>query len=207
MRLDPIAAAAGVRLEALATVGSTNKEARIRARQGETGPLWITAAAQSEGRGRMDRRWVSPEGNLYASLLLSDPSPFERAPELAFVAALALRDAIVAEVAVLAPHLTFKWPNDLLLAGEKCAGILIEGDVEPGKSVSVVVGIGVNCTKHPPTASAGSPGAVRPSRAAPNRERCGRIILIYSCAIACASLSSTAAASASTSAAVTSTTA
>ena len=138
---------------ALATVGSTNKEARIRAQQRERAPLWITAEAQTEGRGRMDRAWASPPGNLYASLLLREPSPSERAPELAFVAALALRDAIVSETAGLAPELCFKWPNDLLLADEKCAGILIEGDVEPGKSVSVVIGIGVNCASHPPAAA------------------------------------------------------
>lgn len=153
MQLDPIAVEAGVRLVALGTIGSTNKEARIRAQGGETGPLWITAVAQTEGSGRMDRSWVSPAGNLYASLLLSDPSPFERAPELAFVAALALRDAIIAEVPTLAPQLGFKWPNDLLLAGDKCAGILIEGEVEPGKSVTVVIGIGANCARHPQTAS------------------------------------------------------
>jgi BirA family transcriptional regulator, biotin operon repressor / biotin---[acetyl-CoA-carboxylase] ligase len=153
MQLDPIALEAGVRLEALGTVGSTNKEARIRARQGERGPLWITAVAQTEGRGRMDRTWASPQGNLYASLLLCDASPVERAPELAFVAALALRDAIVAEAPALAGELGFKWPNDLLLAGEKCAGILIEGDVDTDKSVSAVIGIGANCTTHPPAAT------------------------------------------------------
>jgi len=160
MQLDPIAADAGVRLVALGTVGSTNKEAQLRSRRGERGPLWITAEAQTAGRGRMDRSWVSPLGNLYASLLLSDPSSFEHAPELAFVAGLALRDAIVAEVPAFEAALTFKWPNDLLLAGEKCAGILIEGDVgregdiEPGNALSVVIGIGVNCITHPPTASA-----------------------------------------------------
>ena len=56
MQLDPIAVEAGVRLIALATIGSTNKEARIRARQGERAPLWITAVAQTEGRGRMELR-------------------------------------------------------------------------------------------------------------------------------------------------------
>jgi BirA family biotin operon repressor/biotin-[acetyl-CoA-carboxylase] ligase len=101
----------------------------------------------------MDRAWVSPEGNLYASLLLSDPSPFEHAPELAFVAAVALRDAIVAEAPALARELGFKWPNDLLLAGKKCAGILIEGDIDPDKRATAVIGIGVNCTKHPPDAA------------------------------------------------------
>jgi len=80
MQLDPIAAAAGVRLEALGTAGSTNTEARIRGERGERGPLWITALTQTAGRGRMDRAWASPPGNLYASLLLSDPSPFDRAP-------------------------------------------------------------------------------------------------------------------------------
>ena len=67
----------------------------------------------------MDRSWASPAGNLYASLLLREPSPYEHAPELAFVAALALRDAVIAEAPVLAPALAFKWPNDLLLAERK----------------------------------------------------------------------------------------
>jgi BirA family transcriptional regulator, biotin operon repressor / biotin---[acetyl-CoA-carboxylase] ligase len=159
MQIDPTAVEAGVRLETLAAIGSTNAQARLRAQRGERGPLWITATAQSEGRGRLGRTWISPPGNLYASLLLSDPSPFEHAPQLAFVAALALRDAIVGEAAALAPQLAFKWPNDLLLAGGKCAGILIEGeaafDGEPQapKRLTVIVGIGVNCTSHPPRSS------------------------------------------------------
>jgi BirA family biotin operon repressor/biotin-[acetyl-CoA-carboxylase] ligase len=156
MRLDPIAIEAGVRLEALAATGSTNSEARLRVQRGECGPLWITATAQNQGRGRHGRSWISPPGNLYASLLLSDPAPVEHAPQLAFVAALALRDAIIAEAPTLAPQLTLKWPNDLLLAGRKCAGILIEGesvfDGEPPAAtrLSVIVGIGVNCVSHPP---------------------------------------------------------
>ena len=153
MQLAPIAVAAGVRLEALAAVGSTNTQARVRAQQGAQAPLWITAVEQTEGRGRIGRSWASPPGNLYASLLLREPSPPERAPELAFVAALALRDAVIVEAPGLARQLAFKWPNDLLLAGEKCAGILIEGDVEPDKGVSAIIGIGVNCQSHPSVAA------------------------------------------------------
>ncbi len=158
MQLDPSAVDAGVRLVALGTIDSTNKEARRRAGRGERGPLWVTAATQTEGRGRSGRSWFSPPGNLFASLLVFEPAPFERAPELAFVAVLALRDAIIAEAATLAPQLVFKWPNDLLLAGEKCAGILIEGEVEtePSRSASVVIGIGVNCAHHPATGTAPS---------------------------------------------------
>jgi len=161
MRLDPIAVKAGARLESLGTTGSTNAEARLRAQHGETGPLWITATAQTQGRGRHGRSWISPPGNLYASLLLRDPSPFEHAPQLAFVAALALRDAVVLEAKTLAPKLKFKWPNDLLLDGRKCAGILIEGEASPDREAEkrfiVVIGIGVNCSSHPSTAD-GSTG-------------------------------------------------
>lgn len=153
MRLDPSAVAAGVQLHALATIDSTNQEARLRGRQDERAPLWVTAVAQTAGRGRMDRSWVSPPGNLYASLLLHDPSPSERAPELAFVAAAATRDAIVAEAPPLKSEIAFKWPNDILLAGQKCAGILIEGEVAPNQTFSVVIGIGVNCTSHPAKAA------------------------------------------------------
>ena len=155
MQLDPTAIEAGVRLDPCCD-RIDQCEARLRAQHGERGPLWITATAQSEGRGRHGRTWISPPGNLYASLLLSDPSPFEHAPQLAFVAALALRDAIVGEAAALTPQLAFKWPNDLLLAGDKCAGILIEGDAafdgeqaQAPKRLSVIVGFGVNCTSHP----------------------------------------------------------
>ena len=153
MRLDPIAVRAGLRLESLATTGSTSAEARSRAQHGENGPLWITATAQTQGRGRHGRTWISPPGNLYASLLLREPSRFEDAPQLAFVAALALRDAVALEANALAPQLKFKWPNDLLLDGRKCAGILIEGEAAPdgeaGKRFIVIIGIGVNCRSHP----------------------------------------------------------
>jgi len=153
MRLDPIAVRAGVRLESLAAAGSTNAEARLRALGGDNGPLWITATTQTQGRGRHGRTWISPPGNLHASLLLRDPSPFELAPQLAFVAGLALRDAIALEAAALAPQLNFKWPNDLLLDGCKCAGILIEGEAMPGPRAQngfiAVIGIGVNCGSHP----------------------------------------------------------
>jgi BirA family transcriptional regulator, biotin operon repressor / biotin---[acetyl-CoA-carboxylase] ligase len=149
MRLDPAAVAAGVRLDALAIVDSTNRQARARGRFGECGPLWITAEAQIAGRGRGDRSWFSPPGNLYASLLMSEPAPVGRVPELAFVAALAVRDAIAAAAPALAPQLALKWPNDVLLAGCKCAGILIEGDHEPPRGVTVIIGIGVNCAHSP----------------------------------------------------------
>ena len=85
---------AGVRHIAYETLGSTNAEALALARAGERGPLWITAQSQSAGRGRRGSTWISPPGNLYATLLLTEPSPPALAPQLSFVAALALHDAV-----------------------------------------------------------------------------------------------------------------
>jgi BirA family biotin operon repressor/biotin-[acetyl-CoA-carboxylase] ligase len=144
MHLDPAAEAAGARLITHDTIGSTNAEALTRVRAGERGPLWVTAKRQSAGRGRRGRAWVSEPGNLYASLLLTDPAAPERFPELSFVAALALHDAIGGRVPGLANRLVLKWPNDLLIDRNKFAGILIEGE-----GTTVIIGIGVNCVHHP----------------------------------------------------------
>jgi BirA family transcriptional regulator, biotin operon repressor / biotin---[acetyl-CoA-carboxylase] ligase len=156
---------AGVRHTAYETLGSTNAEALALARAGERGPLWITAKSQSAGRGRRGSRWASPPGNLYATLLLTEPSPAGVAPQLSFVTALALHDAITSCAPTLSPALKVKWPNDLLVAQAKVAGILIEGESEP--AFSVAIGIGVNCVTHPADtaypatdlAAAGSPVA------------------------------------------------
>jgi BirA family biotin operon repressor/biotin-[acetyl-CoA-carboxylase] ligase len=147
MDLAPGAAAAGVGLIACDIVGSTNAEALAYARAGEKGPLWITARAQTGGRGRRGRTWVSEPGNLFATLLLTDPAPSERAPQLSFVAALATHDAIARLAPALAARLAFKWPNDVLCGGAKLAGILIEA--EGTRPLIVAVGIGVNCRHHP----------------------------------------------------------
>jgi len=132
----------------LDSVDSTNAEALRRARAGERGPLWIAAAQQTAGRGRRGRSWMSPPGNLHASLLLTDPAPATVAPQLAFVAGLAVHDAAAALAPGLAAGLALKWPNDMLCRGAKIAGILIEGEGEP---VTVAIGVGVNCRHHPST--------------------------------------------------------
>jgi BirA family transcriptional regulator, biotin operon repressor / biotin---[acetyl-CoA-carboxylase] ligase len=154
---NPTSAASRLTAEApvihLGTIDSTNAEALRRARGGARGPLWVVAAQQTAGRGRRGRAWVSPPGNLYASLLLVDPAPAAVAPQLAFVAGLAVHDVCAALAPGLADALRLKWPNDLLCRGAKIAGILIEGEgapgIEGGAKVIVVIGIGVNCRHHP----------------------------------------------------------
>jgi BirA family biotin operon repressor/biotin-[acetyl-CoA-carboxylase] ligase len=129
------------------TLGSTSAEALALARAGERGPLWITARTQTAGRGRRGSQWISQPGNLHATLLLSDPSRPAEAPQLSFVAALAVHDAVSTCAPQLGPLLKLKWPNDILVSRAKVAGILIEGESDP--VFSVAIGIGVNCAGHP----------------------------------------------------------
>lgn len=142
---------AGVRHVTYEMLGSTNAEGLARARAGERGALWISARAQDAGRGRRGSTWTSTPGNLFATLLLNDPAPPPLAPQLSFVAALALHDAVAECAAQIGPLLKVKWPNDLLLGGAKLAGILIEGESAP--AFAVVIGFGVNCTAHPDNAA------------------------------------------------------
>ena len=79
--------------------------------------------------------------------MLTEPSPTQVAPQLSFVAALALHDAVTDCAPQLGPLLKVKWPNDLLVGQAKVAGILIEGESEP--VFAVAIGIGVNCGAHP----------------------------------------------------------
>jgi BirA family biotin operon repressor/biotin-[acetyl-CoA-carboxylase] ligase len=140
---------AGTHVVVLDLVDSTNAEALRRAGAQARGPLWIVAKEQSGGRGRRGRAWTSLAGNLHATLLLTDPSLPAVAPQLGFVAGLALHDAAAAAVPSLASQLALKWPNDLLCGGRKIAGILVEGEGDP---LAVAVGIGVNCRRHPDAA-------------------------------------------------------
>jgi BirA family transcriptional regulator, biotin operon repressor / biotin---[acetyl-CoA-carboxylase] ligase len=107
-------------------VGSTNREALALAACGETGPLWIMARRQTAGRGRGSRQWASVPGNLHASLLTELACTPAVTPQLALLAGVATLDAI-REAAPGGPaELRLKWPNDVLIGGAKCAGILVE---------------------------------------------------------------------------------
>jgi len=126
---------------------STNAEARRRAEAGETGPLWIAARRQTGGRGRRGRAWESDTGNLFATLLMTTPRPPAEAAQVTFVAALAVADLLDA----YAPRslVTIKWPNDVMLAGDKASGVLVESGAHPSGGLWLAVGIGVNLAYAP----------------------------------------------------------
>ena len=126
-------------------IDSTHEEARRLAAKGETGPLWLTAARQTAGRGRRGRAWDSPGGNLAATLLLRPERGQSEWAQLSFAAAIATSDA----AARFAPQaqLALKWPNDVLADGRKLAGILLEA--ANGPTPVLAIGIGMNLAHHP----------------------------------------------------------
>jgi BirA family biotin operon repressor/biotin-[acetyl-CoA-carboxylase] ligase len=134
------------------SLDSTSEEALRQLAAGAAAPLWILADEQTQGRGRSGRRWHSPPGNLYTSLLLVTGASPATATQLSFVAALAVHDAIAGLIpAGRRSALQLKWPNDVLLDGAKAAGILLESLRAPdGKGLAVVLGIGINVSRTPP---------------------------------------------------------
>jgi BirA family biotin operon repressor/biotin-[acetyl-CoA-carboxylase] ligase len=94
------------------------------------------ADVQTAGRGRLGRRWEAPAGTAVLASVLLKPPPGRALPQLSLVAGVAVAEAIE-RVAALPARI--KWPNDVLLADEKVAGILAEA-----RGGAVVLGIGVN---------------------------------------------------------------
>ena len=152
--LGPRAISAGYGLAAFDQIGSTNTEAMRRAREGERGPIWFATTEQIAGRGRRQRAWVAPRGNLASSILeVMDVAPGVAAT-LGFAAGLALESAfqkISLEARMRsAEQLSFKlkWPNDVLVGRQKLVGILVEAEAT-ANGLAVVVGSGTNIVAAP----------------------------------------------------------
>lgn len=131
----------GACIEYFASIDSTNTVAERLARAGAAEGTVVIADAQTQGRGRLGRSWVSPPNrNLYLSLVLRPSLVPELAPQLALVAGVATVEAVADWV----PRATLKWPNDVLIDGRKVAGLLAEMGMEGDRLAHVIVGIGVN---------------------------------------------------------------
>jgi BirA family biotin operon repressor/biotin-[acetyl-CoA-carboxylase] ligase len=126
---------------------STNAEAARLAQAGEAGPVWIAARRQSAGRGRRGRVWETGQGDLAATLLMTLDMPPGEAAQLSFVTALAAGDLIRAYAPAAA--VAYKWPNDVLIGGQKACGVLIESGPRAGQGMWLAVGVGLNLTSAP----------------------------------------------------------
>lgn len=126
--------------------GSTNADLLARLAAGHSVPegYWLIADRQSEGRGRQGRQWLDAPGNFMGSTLVHLEPDDPPAASLSFVAALAVYATVSGQVAMPA-SLQLKWPNDVLLAGVKFCGVLLERE-----GTHAVIGIGVNLAAAPP---------------------------------------------------------
>lgn len=145
------------RLDVRDETGSTNADVALAARSGEPEGLVVVAERQTAGRGRLGRQWTSPaRAGLAVSVLLRpgvarpdhgwSALPPKSYAWLTLLAGVALAEAVdrLAELPDgVSP--TLKWPNDLLIDGAKCAGILAEG-VPNGPAPAIVLGLGLNVT-------------------------------------------------------------
>lgn len=129
----------------VAETGSTNADLLARLAAGENLPegFWLIAERQSAGRGRQGRPWLDAPGNFMGSTVVKFEEGDPPASSLSFVASLAVYAAVSGQIAEPA-SLQLKWPNDVLLAGDKFCGILLERE-----GPHAVIGIGVNLAKAP----------------------------------------------------------
>lgn len=120
-------------------LASTNDRAIAWARAGAPHGAIVTADAQTAGRGRLGRAWNSPAGeDLYVSMVLR-PAPGRPVGALGLAVGVGLREGLAAWL----PWAQLKWPNDVLCAGRKLAGILCEARWE-GDRPEIVAGFGIN---------------------------------------------------------------
>ncbi len=130
-------------------IGSTNDEAKRLAESGTDEGTLVVAEEQTAGRGRMGRRWLTPPGTALAvSLILRPPLAATQAARLTMLAGLAVCEAIEQTTGLRAG---LKWPNDVLIAGCKLGGILVEGAVRGETLDYAVLGIGLNVSCSPAT--------------------------------------------------------
>ncbi len=128
-------------INVLNVVGSTNDEIKRRISALEKGAVYV-AEAQTNGRGRRGRKWVSPYGaSIYLSMLWRFESGYESISGLSLGVGLAVRRAIAKSGF---DDVYLKWPNDVYINNKKLAGVLIELEGQLGGATEVVIGIGIN---------------------------------------------------------------
>ncbi|MCX7827796.1 MAG: biotin--[acetyl-CoA-carboxylase] ligase [Thermanaerothrix sp.] len=129
-----------------ASIGSTQAPLKEMAAQGRREGAVVVADEQTSGRGRQSRRWESPKGGLYGSVLLRPKLLPRMVQAVNLACAMAMGDALE-DLCLI--RCEIKWPNDILVRGRKICGMLSEGVVEVDQIHHVVSGFGVNLKTTP----------------------------------------------------------
>ncbi len=135
-------------VQTFAQLPSTQDRIRELAEAGAPEGTVVQSLVQTQGRGRHGNEWISPMGNLYMSMLLRPGCSPDQAGQISFVAAVAL-SAAMGDVLAPGHAKTLKWPNDVLIDGKKCAGILLESELKSGMVDTLILGMGVNIMAPP----------------------------------------------------------
>lgn len=138
----------GLRVYGFLKIDSTNREALDQARMGAASGSLICSEEQTEGRGRVGRSWHSPANSgLYFSLIIRPRQPSKFWPLITHVSSIALvrtiQELIDTNLIPGPMEIDIKWPNDVLISGKKCAGILLE-TLDDEEYPAVVIGVGIN---------------------------------------------------------------
>jgi BirA family transcriptional regulator, biotin operon repressor / biotin---[acetyl-CoA-carboxylase] ligase len=141
-----------LRVHGFFKIQSTNTYALDLAKRDAQEGTLVYAEEQTTGRGRKNRIWHSPAGaGLYFSIVIRPKAPLEFWPLLTHVSSIALVETLkeLSENKVIpsALNIDLKWPNDVLLSGKKCAGILLESALSDAGDPIAVVGLGINIRK------------------------------------------------------------
>jgi len=131
----------GGKIQFLSEVASTNTLAMEMAADGTPEGTVVIAETQTGGKGRLGRKWISPKGNLYLSVILRPKIPIQKAPLITLTGAVAVASAIRTTCGLEAG---IKWPNDILISGKKVSGLLTEMSAEQDRIRHIVLGIGVD---------------------------------------------------------------
>lgn len=133
----------GSRLHYYSEIDSTNNRAKALAEESAPEGSLVITDYQTAGRGRENRKWVSPaKQNLLFSFILRPPPILQNAPQITTIAAVAICDTIRKETRLR--NTMIKWPNDIRIGEKKVAGILTEMKTLKKRIEFVVVGIGIN---------------------------------------------------------------
>ena len=123
------------------SIDSTQNQALKIANEPENNGAVIIAATQTGGKGRTGRKWISPKGGIWFSIILHPKFDISITTLFPIASSLALSKAIE-NTFEITPEL--KWPNDLTIKSKKIAGILVDAAFESNKIESLVLGVGIN---------------------------------------------------------------
>jgi len=123
------------------TIDSTQNQALTMTFDKENNGAVIVAEKQTSGKGRSGRKWESPKGGIWLSVILHPKFGIEIATLFPLAAALALSNAIENTLKIKSE---LKWPNDITIQGKKIAGMLVDASLESNKIENLVLGVGIN---------------------------------------------------------------